>query len=138
MEYKVYCFSALGINYVGQSKNLEERWKWKGYNYKRNNQKIYKAAYGFYGDKWWDWMNKKVICRCGSKKQADLIETYHILKRNSVKQGQNCNLGNGLKWIFPQGYDIEWIYDNREDVMEMLAAEAWESNITELTDFNFE
>ena len=87
MEYKVYCFSALGINYVGQSKNLEERWKWKGYNYKRNNQKIYKAAYGFYGDKWWDWMNKKVICRCGSKKQADLIETYHILKRNSVKQG---------------------------------------------------
>lgn len=77
-----------GKVYVGQSSNLEERWRCNGKNY-FNSIKFFNAIkkYG------WDNFSHEVLYSNLNKEAADILEKELIIKYNSIQNGYNLKDG---------------------------------------------
>ena len=81
--------------YVGQTKNIKERWKPSAYD---NCSKFYNAIQKY------GWENfEHIILEEGlTLEEANLKETYYIRQYNSVEEGYNLNYGGNNKNIIAE------------------------------------
>lgn len=117
-EYCVYLHDGRGWNskdvYIGYAKgDPRKRWynKWGGHNY--HHGKIGDAL-----DRIPLYLWDHVILQKGlSKEEAEIWETIYILEYDSIDNGLNAILGNGLKMI---GMTRAQALENREECLRRL------------------
>lgn len=126
--YYVYCHWSPFISkgtYIGRTNNPQNRWKYKEYSYRSNTDLcLWMQAIGG-----WDNYCHDIIGEFRSERAMKLAETYWILERNCLApQGCNHNLGSGLTELFGKDWvkpSMEWVQQNRELLMELLADEIY-------------
>lgn len=78
--------SPVGKSYIGQTINIEKRWK---------PMKYMECKKFFYAIVCYGWNNftHEILCECNSQKKADEAEVYYIKKYNSIDDGYNSISG---------------------------------------------
>lgn len=103
--------------YIGQSKNIEHRWKVHLSRYKtgRNEHlKLYQSMkkYGIENFKF------EVICEC-KEEELDKLEILYIEKYNSYLKGYNCTAGGGGQHVRNKVFSEEARKKLREKALHM-------------------
>lgn len=111
---KIYCIYAHinkinGKIYIGQTKNIKERWKPSAYE---NCTKFYNAIekYG------WDNFEHKILFNNLTLEEANILETETIINYDSVNMGYNLNYG---------GNNRDFISDETKNKLSQRSFELW-------------
>lgn len=98
--------------YIGQTKNIENRWRGNGVTYK-HSVKFYNAVlkYGFCG------FEHEILMECQTQEDANYWEIYYIKEYDSVNCGYNLTLGGCQYEISEELREKERILQSKRKVI---------------------